>query len=123
MWLDGLYMGAAFLAQYESVFGEEDAFADVVKQFVLMEEHARDEKTGLLFHGWDETQAEVGGPQTGRSPTLWERAMGWYAMGLVDTLDFVAPTRAAARSSRYSTASQRRSRTCRPAERRLLSGA
>ncbi len=89
MWLDGLYMGAPFLARYARVFGEPaPAFDDVVKQFVLMERHARDEKTGLLHHGWDESRKQRWAhPQTGRSPAFWGRAMGWYAMGLVETLD------------------------------------
>jgi unsaturated rhamnogalacturonyl hydrolase len=90
MWLDGLYMGAPFLAQYAAVFGEKALFDDVVKQFVLMEQKARDEKTGLLYHGWDESrQQKWSDPRTGRSPAFWGRAMGWYAMGLVETLDFV----------------------------------
>jgi unsaturated rhamnogalacturonyl hydrolase len=90
MWLDGLYMGAPFLAQYASVFGEPDLFDDVVRQFVLMERHARDEKTGLLRHGWDESRQQRWADRvTGRSPSFWGRAMGWYAMGLVETLDFL----------------------------------
>ncbi len=88
MWLDGLYMGAAFLAEYAREFGEAPAFDDVARQFVLMERHARDEKTGLLYHGWDESrQQRWCDPATGRSRQFWGRAMGWYAMGLVDTLD------------------------------------
>lgn len=88
MWLDGLYMGAPFLARYARVFGEPAAFDDVVKQFVLMERHARDEKTGLLYHGWDESRKQKwADPVTGRSPAFWGRAMGWYAMGLIETLD------------------------------------
>jgi unsaturated rhamnogalacturonyl hydrolase len=90
MWLDGLYMGAPFLAEYAKAFGEAATFDDVVKQFVLMEKHSRDAKTGLLFHGWDESRKQKwADPETGRSPALWGRAMGWYAMGLVDTLDFL----------------------------------
>lgn len=90
MWLDGLYMGAPFLAQYAATFGEPALFDDVITQYVLMEKHARDPKTGLLYHGWDESrQQKWADPQTGRSPGFWGRAMGWYAMGLVDTLDFV----------------------------------
>ncbi len=90
MWLDGLYMGAPFLAQYAKAFHEPAAFDDVINQFVLMEQHARDEKTGLLYHGWDESREQKwADPQTGRSPALWGRAMGWYAMGLVETLDFL----------------------------------
>ena len=90
MWLDGLYMGAPFLAQYAKTFKEPALFDDVIKQFVLMEKHARDDKTGLLYHGWDESrQQKWADPKTGRSPAFWGRAMGWYAMGLVDTLDFI----------------------------------
>jgi unsaturated rhamnogalacturonyl hydrolase len=89
MWLDGLYMGEPFYAEYAATFNEPAAFDDIAKQFVLMERHARDAKTGLLYHGWDESREERwADPQTGRSPNFWGRAMGWYAMALVDTLDY-----------------------------------
>ncbi|HET9317330.1 MAG TPA: glycoside hydrolase family 88 protein, partial [Vicinamibacteria bacterium] len=90
MWLDGLYMGSPFLAQYASEFGEKALFDDVVKQFVLMETHARDARTGLLYHGWDESrQQKWADPATGLSKNFWGRAIGWYAMALVDALDFL----------------------------------
>jgi unsaturated rhamnogalacturonyl hydrolase len=92
MWLDGLYMAAPFLAEYGRVFHDPAAFDDVITQFVLMEKHARDETTGLLTHGWDESREQKwADPKTGRSPAFWGRAMGWYAMGLVETLDFIPP--------------------------------
>jgi unsaturated rhamnogalacturonyl hydrolase len=92
MWLDGLYMGATFLAQYARVFDEPAAFDDVATQFVLMERHARDEKTGLLYHGWDESREQRWADKTtGRSPAFWGRAMGWYAMALVDTIEQFPP--------------------------------
>jgi unsaturated rhamnogalacturonyl hydrolase len=51
--------------------------------------HARDPKTGLLYHGWDESkQQRWANRQTGLSPNFWARAIGWYAMALVDTLDY-----------------------------------
>lgn len=88
MWLDGLYMGEPFYAEYAGTFHEDAAFDDIAKQFILMERHARDEKTGLLYHGWDESRKQRwSNPETGRSPNFWGRAMGWYAMALVDTLD------------------------------------
>ena len=89
MWLDGLYMGEPFYAEYAAMFHEDGAFDDIAKQFVLMELHSRDAKTGLLYHGWDESrQQRWADPVTGRSPNFWGRAMGWYAMALVDTLEF-----------------------------------
>ena len=89
MWLDGLYMAEPFYAEYAATFHESAAFDDIAKQFILMETHARDSKTGLIYHGWDESkQQRWADPLTGRSPNFWDRAMGWYAMALVDTLDY-----------------------------------
>jgi len=89
MWLDGLYMGEPFYAEYAITFNEPAAFDDIAKQFILMERHSRDDKTGLLYHGWDESKEQRwSNPETGRSPNFWGRAMGWYAMALVDTLDY-----------------------------------
>lgn len=87
MWLDGLYMGEPFYAEYSKVYNE-DNWDDIANQFVLMEKHALDPKTGLLYHGWDESKEQKwANKETGQSPHFWGRAMGWYAMGLVDTLE------------------------------------
>ncbi|HEY6245941.1 MAG TPA: glycoside hydrolase family 88 protein [Pyrinomonadaceae bacterium] len=93
MWLDGLYMAEPFYAEYAATFHEQSAFDDIAKQFILMESHARDPKSGLLYHGWDESkQQRWADPATGHSPNFWNRAMGWYAMALVDTLDYFPRT-------------------------------
>lgn len=91
MWLDGLYMAEPFYAEYTHLLGQDDkAFDDIINQFVWMERHARDPKTGLLYHGWDESrQQKWANPQNGQSPNFWSRAMGWYAMALVDVLDYI----------------------------------
>lgn len=90
MWLDGLYMGSPFLARYAVEYKESQMLDDVANQFVLMEKHARDAKTGLLYHAWDEGRAQRwANPQTGQSPNFWGRGMGWYAMALVDVLDYM----------------------------------
>ncbi len=89
MWLDGLYMGAAFYAQFASVFHDTSLYDEITRQFVLAEEHTRDNKTGLLFHAWDaKKQQKWADPITGKSPHIWGRAMGWYGMALVDALDY-----------------------------------
>ncbi|WP_245798335.1 glycoside hydrolase family 88 protein [Cnuella takakiae] len=88
MWLDGLYMGQPFYAEYAKVFGEDTIFNDVTRQFALMERRSRDPKTGLLYHGYDESrQQKWADPATGRSPHVWGRALGWYGMALVDALE------------------------------------
>jgi unsaturated rhamnogalacturonyl hydrolase len=88
MWLDGIYMAAPFCAEFARTFDEPEGFDDVAHQVVLIAEHTRDPVSGLLYHGWDESRSQRwADPETGCSPNFWGRAMGWYAMGIVDVLD------------------------------------
>lgn len=90
MWLDGIYMAAPFYAQYANCFEEPSNFDDVAHQILLIERYTRDPRTGLLYHAWDESKLQKwANRQTGCSPHFWGRAMGWYAMALVDVLDFL----------------------------------
>jgi unsaturated rhamnogalacturonyl hydrolase len=90
MWLDGLFMAEPFYAQYAQITGEDSVYNDVVRQFVLMENHARDPATGLLYHGWDYAKKERWADSlSGHSPHAWARAMGWYGAALVDVLDYL----------------------------------
>jgi unsaturated rhamnogalacturonyl hydrolase len=89
MWLDGLYMAEPFYAEYASISHQPEKFADITHQFALVAERMRDAKTGLLYHGWDESKEQCwADKKTGLSPEIWGRAMGWYMMALVDTLDY-----------------------------------
>jgi unsaturated rhamnogalacturonyl hydrolase len=89
MWLDGLYMGEPFYAEYNITFEKGKNLDDVAKQFELIQLHATDKRTGLLYHGWDESKKMAwANPETGTSPNFWSRAMGWYVMALVDVLDY-----------------------------------
>lgn len=89
MWLDGLYMGEPFYAEYTTAFENGKQLDDVAKQFELIQKHATDPKTGLLYHAWDESkQMAWANKETGTSPNFWSRALGWYAMALVDVLDY-----------------------------------
>jgi unsaturated rhamnogalacturonyl hydrolase len=88
MWLDGIFMAEPFYAEYGVAFNEPSAFESIVDQITLIEQKTRDPKTGLLYHGWDESKEQRwANPETGTSPHFWGRAMGWYAMGVVDVLD------------------------------------
>jgi unsaturated rhamnogalacturonyl hydrolase len=91
MWLDGLFMGAPFYAEYTADFnGPAADFDDVVKQFRLMDKAGYDAKTGLYYHAWDEKRAQDwANPTTGLSSNFWGRAVGWWVMAQVDTLDFL----------------------------------
>ena len=90
MWLDGAYMAEPFRAAYAATFHQPDEFNDIAKQLLLMDAHMRDAKSGLLRHGWDESRAMPwANKQSGLSPSVWARADGWYAMALVDTLEWM----------------------------------
>ncbi|WP_427874279.1 glycoside hydrolase family 88/105 protein [Flavobacterium sp. MMS24-S5] len=90
MWLDGLYMGTPFYAQYTAEFEQGKSFDDIVKQFEQIHQHTLDPKTGLLFHAWDESKKmDWTNKETGTSPNFWSRSIGWYMMALVDVLDFM----------------------------------
>lgn len=90
VWLDGLYMAGPFLAEYAQVFKEPALYDDVVLQIVDAHKYLYDAKTGLYYHGWDESrQQRWADPVTGLSPNFWSRSIGWYMMALVDVLDFL----------------------------------
>lgn len=89
MWLDGLYMGSPFYAQYTLKYENGKQLNDVAKQFELIQKNLLDSKTGLLYHGWDESKEMAwANKETGTSPNFWSRSLGWYAMALVDVLDY-----------------------------------
>lgn len=90
MWLDGLYMGEPFYAEYTAKFENGKSFDDIAKQFEIIQSKATDPKTGLLYHGWDESkQMPWANKETGNSPNFWSRSLGWYVMALVDVLDYM----------------------------------
>ncbi|RKD20395.1 glucuronyl hydrolase [Pelobium manganitolerans] len=89
VWLDGLYMAMPFYTEWAADFDDYEAFNDIADQFTDIEKHARDEKTGLIYHGWDESKEQLWADKvTGNSPNFWGRAMGWYGMAMVDVLDY-----------------------------------
>lgn len=78
MWLDSVYMASLFLSRYGMYSADERFLKMAEKQFTLMWEHNRDEKTGLLYHAWDASKKEAWADEKGCSPEFWGRALGWY---------------------------------------------
>ncbi|MBU9711615.1 glycoside hydrolase family 105 protein [Bacillus tamaricis] len=90
MWLDGLYMAGPFTITYGQQFEEPELLDLVVQQENLMRKNTKDEKTGLYFHGWDEsgkTPWSVMGTNT--APEIWGRSLGWYGMALVNMIEML----------------------------------
>jgi unsaturated rhamnogalacturonyl hydrolase len=88
MWLDGLYMAEPFYSEYLKMFNNPEMYDDIANQFLLIKEHLYDAKTGLYYHGWDESkQMKWSDPVKGTSPNFWGRSIGWFMMAMVDVLD------------------------------------
>jgi unsaturated rhamnogalacturonyl hydrolase len=98
MWLDGIYMADNFYATYTSYFEPNNitAWNDIALQFDLIEEHCRNTTTNLLYHGYSEDKSTIwADPVTGASPYVWDRAVGWYFVSLVDILEIWPQSHAA----------------------------
>ena len=100
MWLDGLYMGEPFYAEYVHRFVTtrdmtvaREREADIANQFLTVARHTYDPATGLYRHAWDESREMFWcDKETGQAPHAWGRAVGWYVMAIVETLDYLNPS-------------------------------
>ncbi|KAL1864569.1 hypothetical protein Daus18300_007584 [Diaporthe australafricana] len=75
------------------------ALQDMHLQFSLLWSHCYNSTSGLLVHGYDESRkASWASGKMGASGIVWGRSLGWFMMGLVDTLEILdtAPARGGA---------------------------
>ena len=98
LWGDGVFMSMPFLIRYGKLFGDSKYANDEAShQLLIYASHLNDPKTGLMFHAYDESGQSVWADKgTKHSPEIWCRAMGWFAMTLVEVLDLLPkdhPTR------------------------------
>lgn len=90
IWLDGLYMGQPFYMQYEVEFNDCKNCMDSYNQFLTVNKLMRDAKTGLYYHAYDSSREMYWcDKETGLSKHFWLRALGWYAMALIDTMEIM----------------------------------
>ncbi len=103
MWLDGLYMGAAFYAEYLANFAPDDTegWTDIANQFITIHKHTYDADKQLNYHGWSAAPTDASsfwanrdGDFKGCSSEFWGRGMGWFFAALVDVLEVMPPTHA-----------------------------
>ncbi|MBD0741612.1 glycoside hydrolase family 105 protein [Streptomyces sp. CBMA152] len=88
LWSDGVYMVNPFLVEYGKEFGDS-AYTDdeAAKQLAVYGGHLQ-VSNGLLRHAYDESRtASWADRSTGLAPEHWCRAVGWYAMAVVEVLD------------------------------------
>ncbi|MFD7998612.1 glycoside hydrolase family 88/105 protein [Streptomyces mirabilis] len=90
LWSDGVYMVNPFLVEYGKEFGDATyANDEAAKQLYVYGNHLQ-VANGLLKHAYDESKtASWADPATGLAPEHWCRAVGWYAMAIVNVLDAI----------------------------------
>lgn len=90
IFIDSIYMGITFYAQFGKVFNDTEALEDGVNQIINAAEFNQNKETGLLVQGYNETRSEFwADPQTGLSKSYWGRGLGWYSVGLIEVLEYL----------------------------------
>lgn len=88
IWLDGLYMALPFYMTYETKYNKCKNYKDIIRQFKVVEKTMKDSKTGLYYHAYDSSREMFWcDKETGVSKNFWGRAMGWYTMAILDTIE------------------------------------
>ena len=88
IWLDGLYMAQPFYMQYEAEYNGCKNCEDSYQQFLQVYGRMREPLNGLYYHAYDDSRQMFWCDKvTGLSENFWLRAMGWYAMALIDTME------------------------------------
>ncbi len=88
--LDGLYMALPFLMEYAKAIDDgrlentnnitpSAVYDDVIARLAWVATNMKDPNTGLYFHGVQENGTTMNGH-------FWSRAIGWYAVALVDVI-------------------------------------
>ena len=84
------YMGQPFYLEYETRFNNRKNYDDIFSQFKFVIENMRNPLNGLYFHAMDTSREAFWCDKvTGLSQLSWLRAIGWYSMALLDSLEIV----------------------------------
>ncbi|KAK2028773.1 family 88 glycosyl hydrolase [Colletotrichum zoysiae] len=80
-YLDGMFSVLPFMASLP-----QPNYTDISLQIALLYEHCFQENTSLVVHGYDYSKTAVwADKETGASPYVWGRSLGWFVAGLVQT--------------------------------------
>lgn len=92
VWLDGLYMCQPFYMEYVCRYLDGKGVEDIFTQFKNVEKNMKDSKTGLYYHAFDYSREMYWCDKvTGLSQNFWLRALGWFTMALLDTMEKTNP--------------------------------
>ena len=100
VWLDGLYMAQPFYMQYEVTYNDCKGCQDSYQQFIQVYRLMKDLRNGLYYHAYDDSRQMFWCDKvTGLSENFWLRALGWFAMALIDTMDVMPESMAAEKAN------------------------
>ncbi len=94
IWLDGSYMAFPFMAEYAGISENPVICEDALSQLRTIRRIMCDNKTGLYYHGYDETRTmKWADPKTGLSHEFWLRSMGWLCASMADLCEILPNNR------------------------------
>lgn len=82
VWLDGIYMIQPFMAEYAYYTGDTAQLDSIVDRFEWIYTNMREAGTGLYYHAANSSTKYVN--------YHWTRAIGWYAMAIVDIMQYMS---------------------------------
>ena len=89
VWLDGFYMYVPFYLRYALLKNDSNIFDEVKLQYQFVNDNMKDDKTGLFYHGYDDTKSIFwADSKTGCSKSFWSRSIGWFVTSLVDMIEY-----------------------------------
>lgn len=90
VWLDGLYMYGPFIMEWALMQGDIALVDRTAAQLLRTVQLTEDAHSGLLYHACDESRLQRWSHlETGHSPHIWGRAMGWFCMALIDSIELL----------------------------------
>ncbi len=82
VWLDGIYMIQPFMAEYAYYTNDTAQLDKIVDRFEWIYTNMRETGTGLYYHAANSSTSYVN--------YHWTRAIGWYAMAVVDVMQYMS---------------------------------
>ncbi|KAF6814539.1 glycosyl hydrolase family 88 [Colletotrichum plurivorum] len=80
-YMDGMFSVLPYMASLP-----QPNYTDIELQVSLLYDHCLQKNTSLVVHGYDYSRTAVwADKETGASPYVWSRAVGWFVAGLVQT--------------------------------------
>jgi unsaturated rhamnogalacturonyl hydrolase len=93
LWGDGVFMSLSFLTRYATVFNDPTVYPIAVTNLAVTAKHLKNPATNLFWHVWDESgKATWVKPASNTNEISWGRAMGWFVMASVMTLEMLPAT-------------------------------